>query len=122
MTSPEAPRALGVLEAKAPCFSEADAEGTVREVFGLEAEARALYSERDQNFHVRAGDGREFVLKIANPAEDPAVVDFQTRALLHIAGVDASLPVSQVVPAADGAPSRWVVGPDGRRARVRRVR
>jgi 4-aminobutyrate aminotransferase-like enzyme/Ser/Thr protein kinase RdoA (MazF antagonist) len=47
------------------------------------------------------------------------VVDFQTRALLHIAGVDASLPVSQVVPAADGAPSRWVVGPDGRRSIVR---
>ena len=83
----------------------------MREVFGLEAEARALYSERDQNFHVRASDGREFLLRVANPAEDPAVVDFQTRALLHIAGVDASLPVPQVVSTADGAPYRWVVGP-----------
>jgi Ser/Thr protein kinase RdoA (MazF antagonist) len=119
MTAPEAPRALGVLEAKAPCFSEADAEGVVREVFRLEAEARALYSERDQNFHVRAGADREFVLKVANPAEDPAVVDFHTRALLHIAAVDASLPVPQVVPTADGAPYRWVVGPDGRRSLVR---
>ncbi len=119
MTSPDAPSSLGVLEVKAPCFSEADAEATVREVFRLEAEARALYSERDQNFHLRASDGREFVLKVANPAEDPTVVDFQTRALLHIAAVDTSLPVPQVVPAADGEPYRWVVGPDGRRSLVR---
>jgi Ser/Thr protein kinase RdoA (MazF antagonist) len=119
MTSPEAPRTIGVLETKAPCFSEADAEGAVREVFHLEAEARTLYSERDQNFHARAGDGREFVLKVSNPAEDPDVVDFQTQALLHIAAVDASLPVPQVVPTADGAPYRWVVGPDGRRSLVR---
>ena len=119
MTSPEAPSFLGVLEAKAPCFSEADAEGAVREVFHLEAEARTLYGERDQKFHVRAADGREFVLKVANPAEDPAVVDFQTRALLHIAAVDAGLPVPQVVPAANGEPYRWVVGPDGRRSLVR---
>jgi 4-aminobutyrate aminotransferase-like enzyme/Ser/Thr protein kinase RdoA (MazF antagonist) len=119
MTSPEAPRTIGVLETKAPCFSQADAEGAVREVFRLEAEARALYSERDQNFHVRAEDGREFVLKVSNPAEDPAVVDFHTQALLHIAAVDASLPVPRVVPAADGVPYRWVVGPDGRRSLVR---
>ena len=119
MTPPEAPISLGVFEAKAPCFSEADAEGAVRELFHLEAAVRALYSERDQNFHVRAADGREFVLKVANPAEDPAVVDFQTRALLHIATVDASLPVPQVVPAADGEPYRWAVGPDGRRSLVR---
>ena len=119
MTSAEAPRALGALETKAPCFSKADAEGAVREVFGVEAEARALYSERDQNFHVRAEDGREFVLKVSNPAEDPAVVDFHTQALLHIAAVDASLPVPQVVSTADGTPYRWVVGPDGRRSLVR---
>ncbi|HEY5657704.1 MAG TPA: aminotransferase class III-fold pyridoxal phosphate-dependent enzyme [Myxococcota bacterium] len=88
-------------------------------MYHLEGEVQSLYSERDQNFRVRAGDGREFVLKIANPAEDPAVLDFQTCALLHIAGIDASLPVPRVIRTADGSPSRWIVGPDGRRSIVR---
>jgi Ser/Thr protein kinase RdoA (MazF antagonist) len=119
VASSEATRALGVLDVKAPCFSDADAARAVREIFGVEAETGELYSERDQNFHARAADGREFVLRVSNPAEDPAVVDFQTQALLHIAAVDASLPVPQVVRTADGAPHRWMVGPDGRRSLVR---
>jgi Ser/Thr protein kinase RdoA (MazF antagonist) len=68
--------APAVLETKAPAFSASDAERIAGDVFGIHAAARPLDSERDQNFHLRAEDGREFVFKIANPSEDPVVVDF----------------------------------------------
>ena len=71
---------MSVLEAKAPAFSAEEAEGIAERFFGVHSRARALVSERDQNFHLRGKEGREYVLKISNPAEDPTVLDFQTRA------------------------------------------
>ena len=65
--------------------------------FGIDGDIRKLTSERDQNFHLTARDGRAFVLKIAHPAEDPAVCDFQTRALQHIAAMDPDLPVPRAI-------------------------
>jgi Ser/Thr protein kinase RdoA (MazF antagonist) len=106
---------MSVLEAKAPAFSNEEAEGVAKRFFGVSGSARALGSERDQNFQLRSADGREYVLKIANPAEDPAVLDFQTQALLRIARVDPELPVPHVVTTAEGEPSCVVDGADGRR-------
>lgn len=64
-----------------------------------------LLSERDQNFRVEATDGRRYVLKIANRAEDPSVTLFQVEALRHIERhADADIPaVPRVVPTAAGA-------------------
>jgi hydroxylysine kinase len=106
---------MSVLEAKAPAFSISEAEGIAKRHFGVSGSARALVSERDQNFHLRGDDGRDLVLKIANPAEDPAVLDFQTQALLHIARVNPELPVPHLVSAGDGAPSCVVDDSEGRR-------
>jgi Ser/Thr protein kinase RdoA (MazF antagonist) len=106
---------MSVLEAKAPAFSIEEAEKVAERFFGVSGSARALGSERDQNFHLRSEDGREYVLKIANPAEDPAVLDFQTQALLHIARVNPEVPVPHIVTTAEGAPSCTVDGADGRR-------
>ena len=46
---------------------------------------------------------KKFVLKIANSHEDPQVIDFQTRALEHIARQSPDLPVPRTVLTADGA-------------------
>jgi len=107
--------AAGVLEAKAPAFSTAEAEEIVRRVFGIAGSAHPLDSERDQNFRLFSGDGPGWVLKIANPAEDPAVLDLQTKALLHIARVDPDLAVPRVKTTVDGSHSHTIEGPDGRR-------
>jgi 4-aminobutyrate aminotransferase-like enzyme/Ser/Thr protein kinase RdoA (MazF antagonist) len=104
-----------VLEAKAPDFSPAEAEGIAKRSFGVSSSARPLVSERDQNFQLRSDDGRDYVLKISNPAEDPAVLDFQIQALLHIARVSPELPVPHLVTTTEGAPSCVVEGADGRR-------
>ncbi len=68
-----------------PRFSPDQARELARRHFGLEANARELASERDQNFLMTAGDGTNSVLKIANPAEDPAILDLQNQAMLHLA-------------------------------------
>lgn len=76
-----------------------------------------LTGERDRNFRLtrQTGDGapQRFILKISHPAEAPVVTDFQTRALLHIARADPSLPVQRIVPMQDGAASLPVHAPDG---------
>jgi Ser/Thr protein kinase RdoA (MazF antagonist) len=51
---------------------------------------------------LRTHDGRDYVLKIANPAEDRAVTNLQTEALRHLAASDPSLPVPRVFPALNG--------------------
>ena len=59
--------AAGVLEAKAPAYSTAEAEEIARRVFGIAASAHPLDSERDQNFRLSSGDGPDWVLKIRPP-------------------------------------------------------
>jgi Ser/Thr protein kinase RdoA (MazF antagonist) len=108
-----------VLEEPAPTFSTAQAEEIAQRAFDLRASAHPLASERDQNFRLRNADGSEWVLKIANPAESPAILDMQTRALLHIAQVDPSLAVPRVRATPEGALFHEVDADDGRHFIVR---
>lgn len=89
---------LDVLTTLAPPISTGEAGDMARRHFGVTGLVRELSSERDRNFHIAAPDGRGYVLKFTNPAEPQAVTDFQTRALLHVAARDASLPVPRIVP------------------------
>ena len=122
-TTSESPSRAGagrtVLEERAPAFSKAQAEEIAQRSFDISASAHPLASERDQNFRLRAEDGSEWVLKIANPAEDPAILDMQTRALVHILQVDPSLPVPRVRATPEGTLFHEVDGDDGRRFIVR---
>lgn len=112
------PEPTDVIAAAPPAFSDAEAAAIVRRHWGFDAAARPLVSERDQNFRMRTGDGREFVLKIANAAEDPLVTDFQIRALVHIAdrvhagGIPIRTPA--VMPTTGGQSSVIVAGGQGR--------
>lgn len=108
-----------VLEEPAPAFSTAQAEAIAQRAFDLRGSAHPLPSERDQNFRLCIADGSEWVLKIANPAEDPAILDMQTRALLHVAQVDPGLEVPRVRATPEGALFHEVDADDGRRSIVR---
>lgn len=105
---------LAVIAAAAPTADIADAVTIASKYYGLRATARELVSERDRNFHLQADDGRQFVLKITNAAEDPLVTDFQINALLHIAAQDADVSVPVVVPTVDGRYSFDYATPQGR--------
>ncbi len=74
-----------------------------RERYGLETRATRLTGERDENFRLQAADGAEYVLKIAHSAEERAVTDLATAALLHVAKTDPTLPAPRVVRERTGA-------------------
>ena len=79
------------LVTRAPRFSAADAVRFATELYGLSLTAEPLPSERDQNFLLRDASGPQFVLKIANRDEAPAVLDLQNRLLEFLAQCDTGL-------------------------------
>jgi hydroxylysine kinase len=89
----------------------ADAAAAVRNSFGLTGELDRLPGEADDNFLLRAGDGRRYVVKIAHPRADPRVVGAQVGVLRHLESVAPELPVPRVVPSVAGPP--WAVLADG---------
>ena len=104
-----------------PAFTAQEAAQIVKTHFDLDATANSLVSERDQNFHIDAGSGLQFVLKIANPSEDREVVDFQVQALRHVAEVDPGLPLPRVRTGVNGSDIIEVTASDGTRCFARMV-
>jgi 4-aminobutyrate aminotransferase-like enzyme/Ser/Thr protein kinase RdoA (MazF antagonist) len=101
-----------VLEAPPPRFTADEIAVIAAELFGLRGVASDLGSERDQTFLI--DDGAEGgVLKISNLGEDPAVLDLETEAILHISRVDPELPVARPRPTAGGDYRPTFEGPDG---------
>jgi 4-aminobutyrate aminotransferase-like enzyme/Ser/Thr protein kinase RdoA (MazF antagonist) len=99
---------------QAPTFDAAAASRLARELYGLDATATPLPSERDQNFLLTAcPNGRQFVLKVANAAEERAFLDAQNAMLEHLAPLDLS---PRVVAAGDG--SFLTHGPGGHFVRL----
>jgi hydroxylysine kinase len=69
----------------------------IRHHYGFEPRAERLTGERDENFRLIVNDGADYLLKVANPAENPAEAALQTAALLHIEKTDPELPCPRVV-------------------------
>ena len=59
-------------------------------------------SDRDQNFRLDANDGKQYVLKISNHAEQFRFIDFQNCALLHVVKRDPTFPCPRVIPTRGG--------------------
>jgi 4-aminobutyrate aminotransferase-like enzyme/Ser/Thr protein kinase RdoA (MazF antagonist) len=97
----------------APDFDPAAAAAIARRHFGLDGSARALFSERDQNFLIETPDGGRAVLKLANAREDRAVLEAQQAAMEHLASALEAVP--RILAAADGTTLVPVASPDGRR-------
>jgi 4-aminobutyrate aminotransferase-like enzyme/Ser/Thr protein kinase RdoA (MazF antagonist) len=73
-----------------------------RELYGLEAEARALPGEYDANFHLTTGDGPGFVLKAMHPGRERGLVELQCAALRHLSARAPHLALPRVHPATRG--------------------
>jgi 4-aminobutyrate aminotransferase-like enzyme len=97
-----------VLAVARPDFDEAAVLGIAATTFGVSAAAaRDLGSERDQTFLLLDAAGEPLaVMKLSNPAEDPATLDMEALAVLHAARVDPGLPLAIPWRAPD------VAGPD----------
>ena len=85
-----------VLQAQPPAFSPEQACEIGRGTFGIEATgARSLGSERDQAFMLTGPSGSGIaVLKVSNPAEDPAMLDMEAMAAKHASRCDPGLAIA----------------------------
>ncbi len=97
----------------APSVAAAVARGFAESRFGLTGELQPLASERDQNFRLTTANGETAVLKISNAGESPAVLDFQAKALEHIARQAPHLPVPHIVRGVDGEALQRLDTPQG---------
>lgn len=99
------PESLVILTVQPPTFSVGEVAAHVRDQYGLEGEFTGLVSERDQNFRLTCGDGRRYVVKIANSAEPELITDFQIQALLHMEKIGCAVAVPKVIRTIDGSVS-----------------
>jgi len=90
---------MSILE-HTPQFTEKEAISMTRNLFGMEATATLLPSERDQNFLMGKKSGERFVLKIANAMDQRERLDCQNRAMMRIAETTDVCPA--VVPNLEG--------------------
>src|ERR1700674_2821720 len=103
-----------LLEARvAQPVTEAEAVRLARELYGLEATARALPGEYDDNFHLTSANGHAFVLKVMHPAREQSFIDLQCRALTHLAQRAPQLPMPRVTPNRSGEQFTSVAAADG---------
>ncbi|MEQ6249534.1 phosphotransferase [Sulfitobacter sp. HNIBRBA3233] len=95
------------------------AAALARDLYGIAGAAQKLTAEKDANFCVTDSAGAQWLLKITNAAEDPAVTDMQTAALLHLGQVDPTLPVPHVRLSLDGRSTERITLPTGQTHIVR---
>jgi 4-aminobutyrate aminotransferase-like enzyme/Ser/Thr protein kinase RdoA (MazF antagonist) len=73
-------------DAERPKFSVDEALAVVKSLYGLSGSLEEFPSERDQNFHLVAENGTEYVLKIAASSEDQSTIDMQNNAMRQLSG------------------------------------
>jgi Ser/Thr protein kinase RdoA (MazF antagonist) len=82
--------------------------------YGLVVEVVKLSAERDDNYRITTADGSQFLFKIAHSAEDPMVVDLQTKAFQHVGAAMPSRWVQRVLPTIRGELRTSLTAADGR--------
>ncbi len=105
MTLPSSPpRAFdfGSLGTTFDPIPDALAERIAQVHYRLGGTLKRLETEKDDTFRLRTPDGRQFILKIANPGESVAELDLQVRVLQHLEQVAPDLPVPRVFVDKDG--------------------
>ena len=85
-----------------PDFSLQEAVDMVYRHYGICCTAEHLYSERDQNFHIVAEGGAEYVLKVSNPAEDKSALQMQIDCTEHISDKDTDLNIPLTIKSISG--------------------
>jgi len=109
----------GYLARNLPQFSLNQVKAMVAELYRIDGDYQALNCERDVSYRIRDDRGGACVVKISNAAEPEGVVDFQIKALEHIAEQDGDLAVPHMIHTKDGKPFEWIHSASGDRHMIR---
>jgi 4-aminobutyrate aminotransferase-like enzyme/Ser/Thr protein kinase RdoA (MazF antagonist) len=112
---------MSVLTTLPPAFAPDEVARAARDLYGLRGDLMPLDSERDQNFRLAEPDGTNWVLKIANAAEDSQALAFQSALLRHVQAVDRDLPLPHLRATLSGEDLGKLASRDGRTHLVRLV-
>ena len=96
----------------APRFDAVSAARIARQLYGIDATALPLTSERDQNFLLTTTAGERRILKIANALERPELLEAQQAAMAHVAPHLPACP--RPLPTLSGDIVTRIAGDDGR--------
>lgn len=102
-----------LLEERAHSITEVEAVRLAGQFYALEIRARTLPGEYDDNFHLSAVDGNEFVLKVMHPARERSFIDLQCQALRHLEKQAPQLSLPRVVPNRNGELFASIPAADG---------
>ncbi|MFE2522109.1 phosphotransferase, partial [Streptomyces mirabilis] len=80
---------------------EAEVSAVLAERFGVTGTVHDLGSQQDRNYRVRTGTG-DYVLKIANPASDPAALRAQCAAVERLSDAMSGLRLPRAHAGVDG--------------------
>ncbi|MEU6351871.1 aminotransferase [Streptomyces sp. NPDC047072] len=86
---------------------EADALALLGERYGVQGSLQSLGSQQDRNYRVRT-DTADHVLKVTNPAVDPAALRLQCTAVKQLATALPELRLPEPRPGVDGDPLQWL--------------
>ncbi|MBB3609740.1 phosphotransferase [Rhizobium sp. BK602] len=97
------------------------AEAVAREKYGLDGRMQWLWGEKDSNYRLTLADGRDYLFKVLNPAEDPGMTSMHSQALLHVEAADPGIPVQRIIRTLDGEADFRMTAEDGGTRGVRMV-
>jgi len=109
----------GQLDRNLPQFSLNQVKAIVADLYRIDGDYRELNCERDISYRIRTKSGAAFVAKISNAAEPEGVVDFQIKALKHIAEQDSDLLVPEMIPTKNNKLFDWIRSDSGHRHMIR---
>ncbi|WP_105969210.1 aminotransferase [Streptomyces geranii] len=90
-----------------PSVDEADLTTLLAERFGVRGTLKDLGSQQDRNYRVRT-DAGDYVLKLANPASDPALLYAQCTAIDRLTDVLPDLRLPRARAGVDGTAVQWL--------------
>src|SRR5436190_13861493 len=104
---------------KAPRISLPEAAEIASHLYGLNARALPLPSERDQNFQLQTPAGEKFVLKIANAKEDLEFLKLQNELIRLFGAANIDLEFPRIVSTTSGEDIASITAADSRKHFVR---
>ena len=113
-SSPSGVDPLHAIASAPPQFGPGEVAHVLQQEYGLQGSLSLLVSERDQNFRLITDGGIQYVVRIANAAEERVNTDFQVDALLCLERGDCPVNVPRIQPTLAGDNTASIVSGDTR--------